>query len=239
MSATEIGMKTALQANPQEQVKFVDRINDFMHANRKIFLLLVGATLIGVVGLGVYSAVSSNLEVKSALALDSLEKSYKDFIALEEAEKAGSSVALIAEADKISATYGKRYAAVRASMIKAEILSAINDSTAAEKLFVSLAEIYPKSHLAPVAMANAAAIAENRGDTELALTYLTKIISTYPSAPGIGRIKLSIGRIFEATNLYDKAFETYTELIATGVESDWTKLAHDRIIILKSQMLVK
>lgn len=239
MSSTEIGAKTAAQASPQEKVKFVDRINSFMHANRKIFLFLVVAILVGVIGLGIFSAVSSNLVVKSTIALDSLEASYKNFIALEDAEKATLSAELISEADKITAKYRKHYAAVRASMVKAEVLSATLEFPAAEKAYAFLGETYPKSHLAPVALANAAAIAEDRGDTDLALSYLTRIESTYPAAPGIGRITLSIGRIYEATKLHDKAFETYTRLVATGVESDWTKIAHDRIILLKSQGLVK
>jgi predicted negative regulator of RcsB-dependent stress response len=239
MSSTEIGTKTAAQASPQEQVKFVDRINDFMHSNRKVFLFLFSAILVGVVGLGVYSAVSSNLVVKSTIALDGLEASYKEFSALEVAEKASKSATLIAEADTLTSKYGKRYAAVRASLIKAEVFAAINDFQASEKALTSLADTYPKSHLAPVALANAAAIAEDRGDTDLALTYLTRIESSYPVAPGLGRVTLSIGRIYETTKLHDKAFETYTRLIATGVESDWTKIAHDRIILLKSQGLVK
>jgi len=239
MSSTEIGMKTAAEANPQEQVKFVDRINDFMHANRKVFLFLVGAILVGVVGLGIFSAVSANLVTKSTIALDSLEASYKEFVALSETEQLAASAKLIAEADGISAKYGKRYAAARAAMIRAEVLSTTNDVSAAEKAFASMAETYPKSHLAPVALANASAIAEDRGDTDLALTYLTKIESTYPATPGLGRITLAIGRIYETTKLHDKAMETYTRLVATGVESDWTKIAHDRIILLKSQGLVK
>ncbi|OHD14498.1 MAG: hypothetical protein A2Z96_08175 [Spirochaetes bacterium GWB1_48_6] len=239
MSSTEIGTKTAAQANPQEKVKFVERVNAFMHTNRKVFLFLVIAVLVGVVGLGVYSAISSNLVVKSTIALDSLETSYKEFSSLEDAEKTTKSVDLITGADVLIAKYGKRYAAVRASMIKAEILFALNDVAAAEKLFAATADLYPKSHLAPVALANAAGIAEDRGDFDLALTYLNKVESAYPVAPGIGHIKLSIGRIYETTKLYDKALETYTKLVATGVESDWTKIAHDRIILMKSQGLVK
>jgi len=239
MSSTEIGIKTAAQANPQEQVKIVDRINDFMHANRKVFLFLVGAILVGVVALGIYSAVSANLVTKSTIALDSLEASYREFVELAETEKAAASTKLIVEADGISSSYGKRYAAARAAMIKAEVLSATSDVSAAEKAFAAMAETYPKSHLAPVALANAAAIAEDRGDTDLALSYLTKIESNYPTTAGLGRITLSIGRIYETTKLHDKALETYTRLIATGVESDWTKIAHDRIILMKSQGLVK
>lgn len=239
MSSTEIGTKTAAAASPQEQVKFVDRINNFMHANGKVFLYLVVAILVGVVGLGIFSAVTSNQVVKSTIALDSLEASYKLFIELPEAEKATKGSELIESADQLISRYGKRYAAVRATMIKSEVLSAINDVPAAEKVLVSLAASYPKSHLAPVALANAAAIAEDRGDTDLALSYLTQIEAGYPATPGIGRITLSIGRIYETTKLHDKALETYTRLVATGAESDWTKIAHDRIILLKSQGLVK
>jgi len=239
MSSKEIGVKAAAQATPVEKVKFTERLNDFMFANRKIFLIIGVAILILIVGLGIYSVVSTNIVTTSTIALEKLESGYEGWNAVAETDKAAKGAELVAEADSLISKYGKRYAAARASVIKAEVLFSLNDITGAEKAYAATAESYPKSTMAPVALANAAAIAEDRGDSDAALIYLNKAVIEYPDAPGSGRILLSLGRIYESTRLYDKAMETYTRLLATGTESDWTKIAHDRIILMKSQGLVK
>jgi len=239
MSSKEIGTKAATQASPQDEVRFTEKMNDFMHANKKIFMGLGIGVLVLVAALGVFSVVSRSILVKSTTALEKLESAYEGWASIEDTEKAAKSAELVAEADVLIAKYGKSYAAIRASMIKAELLFSANDIAGAEKAYAASAESYPKSHLAPVALANAAAMAEDRGDTDTALAYLMKAEEKYPGAPGAGRIVLSIARIYETTKLYDKAMETYTRLVATGVESDWTKIAHDRIILLKSQGLAQ
>ena len=239
MSSKETGAKAATQAAPAEDVRFVERLNDFMHANRKLFLAIGVAVLVFVAGLGIYSVVSTDLVAKSTVALENLEKRFDGWTAVEEAEKSAKGAEIVAEADDIIAKYGKRYAAARAAIIKAEVLAGTSDAAGAEKAYAFAADNYPKSHIAPVALANAAAIAEDRGDSDAALAYLEKAMSGYPSAPGSGRTLLSMGRIYESTKQYDKAMESYTRLIATGAESDWTKIAHDRIILLKSLGLVK
>jgi len=239
MSSKEIGAKAGAQASPSTEVTFAERLNDFMHANRKLFWAIGVAAVVAVVGFGVGSVAMSSIDAKSAVALESLDSGYEAWNALEPAERTGKGAALVAEADAIAAKYGKRYASARAVTIKALVLQADNDLPGAEKAYASIYDSYPKSHLAPVALANAAAIAEDRGDTDAAIAYLLKAEAEYPAAPGVGRITLSIGRIYETTKRYDQAMETYARLVASGAESDWTKIAHDRIILLKSQGLAK
>lgn len=239
MSSKEIGAKAGAQASPSTEVTFAERLNDFMHANRKLFWGIGIAAIVAVVGFGAASMVMSSIDAKSAVALELLESDYEAWTALEPAERAGKGAALVAEADAIVAQYGKRYASARAATIKAQTLQADNDLPGAEKAYAFVADTYPDSHLAPVALANAAAVAEDRGDTDAALAYLLKAEAEYPAAPGAGRITLSVGRIYETTKRYDQAMEAYGKLVASGVESDWTKIAHDRIILLKSQGLAK
>ncbi|PKL26676.1 MAG: hypothetical protein CVV47_01780 [Spirochaetae bacterium HGW-Spirochaetae-3] len=239
MSSKEIGAKAAAQASASNDVTFNERLNDFMHANRKLFLVIGIAAVVAVVGFGIASMVTSSIDAKSAVALEQLENNYEAWNALEAGERTGKGAALLAEAEAVASKYGRRYASARAATIKAQVLYADNDLPGAEKAYALIADSYPKSHLAPVALANAAAIAEDRGDTDAAIAYLVKSESEYPAAPGVGRITLSIGRIYETTKRYDQAMEAYTRLVATGAESDWTKIAHDRIILLKSQGLAR
>lgn len=234
MSSKEIGTKAATQAGSNDDVKFSERLNLFMHANRKLFISLGVLILAGVVITGVVSMVSADALRKSTVALEAIEMDFEAWSKLEEAEKVAGAAKLVASADELTAKYRKQYAGARALMLKAEVLKATNDFTGAEKAWAELASTYPDQHTAPVALANAAALAEDRGDIEAALSYLARADELYPTAPGIGRVVLSIGRLYETTKQYDKAMETYTRLIASGVESDWTKIAHDRIILIKS-----
>jgi tetratricopeptide (TPR) repeat protein len=239
MSSTEIGIKPSIEANPATEMKFSERLNDFMHKNRKIFLAIGIGVLALVILLGVFSVVSSSIKQKSTMSLELLEADYLAWNETEDSDRASSVAAIIEKADVLIKKYGKQYAAARALMIKAEILHASKDLAGAEKNYYELAISFPKLHMAPVALSNAAAVAEDLGDADAALEYLLKADSMYPGYPGAGRVALSIGRIYESTKKFDKAMETYTRLISAGIESDWTKIAQDRIILLKSQGLVE
>ena len=239
MSSKETGSQSGSKAAPKNEVKFSEQLNDFMHKHRVLFIGFGVVVLASVLFLGIWSVASSGILKNSTIAIEKLEKNYQDASASETGIDVATSEGLIVQAETIMSKYGKRYAAAKASMIKAEVLMASKDIAGAEKAYVASAESYPKSHLAPVALSNAAAAAEDRGDSEAALKHLLKAEASYPSAPGAGRIMLSIGRIYESSKQYDKAMEAYGRLIASGVESDWTKLAHTRIILLKSQGLAQ
>lgn len=238
MSSKETGTAGTSQARPSGKVKFSDHLNDFLQANRKAFLIFGIVAVVLVVGAGVVSVVNSSINTNSTLALEKLEADFASWSNAAEADKPAKSDAILAGADTVIQKYSGRYAAARALLIKAQLQVALNDLPAAEKSFASLADKYPKSHMAPVALANAASVAEDRGDQDGALKYLQRADSKYPSEPGSGRVILSIGRIYENMKQYDKALEAYNRLVATGTDSDWTKLAHDRIIMLKSLGLV-
>ncbi len=235
MSSTEIGIKPGTSDKQNAEVKFSEKLNDFMHKNRKLFMAIGITALALVVILGVTSVITSGIARKSTIALEKLEMEYSKWYEAEDSEKTSLSTAVIEMAANVAKTYGKRYAAARATMIKAEVLYASKDLKGAEAGFSDVATSFPKLHLAPVALANAATVAEDQGDTESALNYLLQAESKYPGFPGSGRVSLSIGRIYESTKQYGKAMETYSRLLSTGVESDWTKIAQDRIILLKSQ----
>lgn len=239
MSSKEIGASAAAQAAPKDEVKFAERLGDFIRANRVALIAVGSIVLVAIVGLGVYSIVSSDRLQKSTVALEALERGFAEWNELDDATRSEKGAELAAQADAIVAKYGKLYAAGRALTVKAELLYAMNDLPGAEKAYLAAADAAPESHLAPVALSNAASVAEDRGDNEAALSYLARVEAEYPSAAGIGRVTLSVGRIYENTKRYGEAMAAYTRLVATGAESDWTKIAHDRIILLKSQGLAE
>ncbi len=239
MSSNDIAAQNARAEEAAETPKLGERLGDFIIAHRKALLAVLVAVAAALAGLGVYAIVERGALAASTEALEKLEGSYSALDSVTEADKAERIAAVAAEADALIAAHGGRYAAARAMIIKAESLYAGGDAEGARKAFASLAEAQPRSHLAPVALFNAAVVAEDSGDLDAAAAYLTKYEEAYPDAPAAERARLSLGRVYEAQKSYDKAMETYLRLVAGGSDSDWTKLARDRIILLKSQGLAK
>ena len=73
MSSKEIGATSATQAAPKGEVKFAGRLGDFIRANRVALVVVGSLMLAAVIGLGVYSVVSSDRLQKSTVALEALE----------------------------------------------------------------------------------------------------------------------------------------------------------------------
>jgi tetratricopeptide (TPR) repeat protein len=188
-----------------------------------------------VVAIGTLTLISRDVSNKATLAMEKLESDFEAWNGMPDDKKVGdASASIIEKADLLIKKYSRHYASARASVIKAQLLFFSDDLEGAEKAYVEMAERLPESHMAPTALINASAIAEDRGQADQAIAYLEKAVEKYPSAPGFGRALLSLGRIHEQKKEYDKAKEAYGKLIAGGSESDWTKLAHDRIILMKS-----
>ena len=225
---------TVAQAKPKDEIRLSEKISTIIRANRTILAILGISLIVIVVAIGVVSYVQNDRLVKSTLALENLEVEFDEWASTENDEKTESAKAVIASATGIRSSFPKSYAALRSGIIEAKIYFDRGDFAAAEAAFNNVALANPNSHLAPTALGNAAAMAEERGDSEKALEYLVKLVETYPSAPGLGRALFSLGRLYEETRQFDKAVVFYLRLSAMESETDWTKLAQSRIINLKS-----
>ncbi|HAE23218.1 MAG TPA: hypothetical protein DCG47_12995 [Spirochaetaceae bacterium] len=223
----------------EEKQKFSEKLNEILRANRVAFLAISAFIVVAVAAIGIVAMVQQDRLVKSTIALEALEARFDGWASSSEESRPSASEALIKEADALVAKYSKDYAGLRARLIKGRVLVGANDYLGAEQSFASIAEAGPKSHLAPMALANASAMAEERGDLQAALGYLMKARASYPASPGADRVAFSIGRIQESLKDYAKAMEAYSALVAGGADNDWTKLARDRIIYLRSLGLAK
>jgi tetratricopeptide (TPR) repeat protein len=221
--------------NPTETVKISERLNGFLIANRKLFLIFGLIVIMVVVAIGAYTLISRDINNKATLAMEKLESDFDAWNELQEDKRTvDASASIVDKADSLIKKYSRRYASARASVIKSQVMFSNGDLEGAEKAYVEMATRLPGSHMAPVALVNASSIAEDRGQSDQAIAYLEKVVGKYSAYPGLGRALLSLGRIYEQNKQYDKAKIAYGKLIASGSESDWTKLAHDRIILMKS-----
>lgn len=229
---------TAAQTKPNEAVRFSEKISNLIRANRTLLAVLGISLVITVLAIGIVSYVQNDRLVKSTLALENLEAAFDEWASAEGNDKSEQEQNVIANATALRSSFPKSYAALRSGIIEARIYFDRGDFAEAEAAFSNVASMNPQSHLAPTALGNAAAMAEERGDSEKALEYLIKLVDIYPEAPGMGRSLFSIGRLYEEAREFDKAIVFYLRLSAMASETDWTKLAQSRIIHLKSLGMV-
>jgi TolA-binding protein len=98
----------------------------------------------------------------------------------------------------------------------------------------------PNSYIAPVALQGAANAADEQGASDRATADYRKFVDRYSDKTiGIPHAYFAIGRLAEQSKDYAAANTAYQKIIATWPDGDWTKLATDRIISLKSQGLLK
>lgn len=229
---------TVAQTQPRDAIRFSEKVSNLIRANRTLLAVLGISLVVIVVAIGIVSFVQNDRLVKSTLALENLEAAFDEWASSEGDSRKEGAQAVITKAVDLRSAYQKSYAALRSGIIEARIYLDQGDFANAEAAFSNVANTNPKSHLAPTALGNAAAMAEERGDSEKALEYLLSLVETYPAAPGMGRALFSIGRLYEEARQFDKAVVFYLRLSAMASETDWTKLAQSRIIHLKSLGMV-
>jgi tetratricopeptide (TPR) repeat protein len=125
-------------------------------------------------------------------------------------------------------------------MYKAKIEESSKNWASAEKDWLAIAAAAPDSYLAPVALQGAAVAAEELSANDRAIAAYKKLIDKYGKASiGIPHAHFALGRMAEEAKDYASSLASYQKIVATWPDSDWTKLATDRIIFLKSHGLTK
>jgi tetratricopeptide (TPR) repeat protein len=138
--------------------------------------------------------------------------------------------------ENITSDFSGTFAHQRALMIEGNMAWEKEQWDDAVLAFEEISRRYPKSYLAPVALMNQAATLEESGKGKEAVEVYQKVVENYSSvSPDAPRALFSIARLYETTGQEEAAFGAYQEVIDTFPDSDWTKLARDRIIYLETR----
>ncbi len=223
----------------EEKPSIQSRLNDFLRKNRAAVIALFAAVLLVVAAAAVWTIVGERIDSRAAQALEKAEASLQEWYGMEQGpaatEKANE---ILAALDSIRSKYGKRYAAQKALVLAGRVRARNGDWTEAETLFRQAADLKKDSLLAGFALQEAAVAAEERGDPQAAIELWTRVAGLPGFAVGVPHAHFALGSLYEEAKQYDKAKAEYDKLTASFPDNDWTKLARNRIILLKSQGLL-
>lgn len=215
---------------------FLDHLTSFLTRHRTIFLVVLIVLAVSVVALFVGLSVASRRTEQSLVRVETLQSDFDAWVALDETERATKFETLALQADDIAATYPRSYAAARALYLRAGGLAELERWTEAVDNYEELADRFPDSYLAPIALLRAAVAAENGGETATALAVFKRVLDNYGSENAIAaRALFSVARINETEDRIADAADAYNRLISDYPNSGWTNLARDRIITLTAE----
>jgi len=222
--------------NTQKDKDTEDMFSEFIKRNRKGIYVTFGVIIFLFMGVIVFLSLNSYFQKKATGEVEELNGKYTELRSLLNDESHNDDVNNLLE--KLNAfVKGKRgYPGARGWTIIAQIYSGKEDWPKAEEAWRSAAKAGAKTYLAPAALFNAAAAAENQGKIEDAIELLEKCVTYKFDFPAAPRAQFSIGRLNEQLGNKPAAVAAYRAILTNEQWSKietWANLAQSRIIAIE------
>jgi tetratricopeptide (TPR) repeat protein len=235
-------MDSAARSPKTEEKKHIShKVADILRKYRVVLLIVLAIAVAAVIGLAIWTQVHGAAIRDSTARIEKIE----DQLGLyqneqDPAKKADLEKSLAASLDQVIARWPHLLAAQHAHALKARLAEEKKDWAGAEQEWLAAIDVLPNDYLAPIALQNAAVAAEEKGSPEKSAEYYKRLIDKYSaSTVGIPHAYFALGRLAEANKDYAAALTSYEKIVASYPDDDWTKLAKDRILFLKSRGLAK
>lgn len=226
-----------IRPDKEEEKNFVQKLSEFVNKKKIIFLSIAGALLGILVIVGLYSVVSNSVLQNSSRAMEEIRTKIASWNnESEEAKKMEIENGILVDIDKVVKKWPRSFAAQQALFTKGSLYAVKADWVNAESFSLEAAKKLPKTYLAPIALESAAVAAEEQGKTDVALEYYNQLIAKYKEdTPNLAHAYFSVGRLQEGKSNWKAALENYGKLLSDFSDSDWSKLAKDRVVYLKAK----
>jgi len=222
----------AKELTPKE--KFLRQITNFLQTNRIFLLVLLIIIVVFIITFAIFSEVSKSTTEKSTKIVEQVQLSFDQWgVEEEEDVKKAIEEDILSETGLILEKYPRKYAGQRALFILGNLYFEKEEWDKAAENYKLLADRFPDSYLAPVALVNAAVSLEESGNVEEALSVYESAVTMYrDTSPHTPFILFSLGRLYESMGETETARDRYNEIIDDFSTSSWTNLARNRIISL-------
>ena len=217
--------------------KIAARTESFFAKNARLLAIIGIIIVVLCVVIAVVSITSNSSRDKIATATYELEQDYYNLLVMDETSDEYNTAAseFIASADAIiSEAKTGDYASLKAKYLLGLYYYDAEDWANALSYFEQVVNEGGDTYLVSLSMMNAAASAENAGDTDTALSYYNRVWDTYAAeAPESPKALFNSARIYEQTGNTELAVATYSQLRDEFTTSEYAALAEARLLILE------
>ncbi len=210
-----------------------DKVENFMLRNRKPLLALIATLVVAAIAVCVCFGVRDASRRKGIAAVDAVEYAYtKNLSTLSDEEKTARQDAAL---DGLKPYLSKGgIVGIRAAMLAADVYAAKKDFANSLTQCLAVAQKGEKTYLSPVYYYRAAVCSEELGNIEDAAKYY-ETAANKPDFYVASHALFNLGRLKETSGDYKAAGEVYQKIIDDYSGDDFAKLAHSRLIALKSE----
>lgn len=224
-----------MSVEKETEMTGAEKAATMLKVNKKYFVMAGIAFVLILVAIGASEFFGSQKEEKSVLAAEDIEAELQDYLAAAEDDKAAAKEEIMVLVEKAKADYPGLYAEMRALNTESLILADEEKWSDAAAGFTAVADSFPESYLAPVALINASAMKEEEGDNAAASALLERVLAEYKDVSAdIPEVLFNLGRLSESMSETQKAMDYYDQISSDYSSSSWTNLAKSRIIALKA-----
>lgn len=199
--------------------KMIGSVSSFAQKYRIIIIVLAAVIVVGIITAIVIVNLNENARNKAQLRIAELEEEYSTVLAAEAQD--WSSLASELEA----MIKGSSYASVKAAYLLGMVRYQQEDYAGAQAAFEQAYGLNTKIYLASLSLVNAAACAEEGGDTAKALELYNKVYSDYPESGSASKALFNVARIYYQQGNTQLAKATFEQVTDYYPNSEYGKLA--------------
>ena len=226
MSENVITMKSTKESKNAEK-----KLEGFVSKNRKFLLIILCALVLAAVVVCVCLAVRDSGIKKGLKAVDSIEYSYtKNSENLSEEEIAERENTALTELGAYVSKSG--VVGARANLLAADIYFTQKNYESALDSYKKVAAASKKAYTSPIAYYNAGVCSEELGKLEDAYEFYT-LACDCEDFYLVSHALFTQGRVAEKLENYENAKKSYSKLVDSYPDDEWTKLAQSRLVALK------
>lgn len=215
-------------------LSFKERVTQGLTRHWKLAVLIFAAIVVVMAGILIADYISRGKSADSAMLAEDIQDAYTNWIQEVPELRDGTELeSLISEALD---DYPRMFAAQRALFTRG-LMALENENWAeASTAYLTLADTWEESYLAPVSLFNAGSALEEAGDTDGAIVLWTRLVDNYAEvSPDAPEAMFNLGRLYETSGDKDKALEFYNDVNSRFPDSRWTDLSKSRILIIEGR----
>jgi len=220
----------------KEKDNIGEKINDFIKNNRKAIFTVIGVLIFLFVALIVFISISDSINKKAIAAVDELSARYDDLNLFNDEDYNKQDVDNLIADLKTFAEKTNGFAGSKAWAMIGRIYSVRKNWDLALSAWLSAAKKGNNTYLAPIALYNAATVAEEQGNLEQAIDLLNQCINHKFEFPAAPHAQFSIGRLYETLGDTSSAVSAYRNVIIKWSEMPvWQNLARSRLAVIEAK----
>ena len=206
--------------------KLIGNVSDFFIKNRVVLFVIIAIIIVGIVAAIIAVGATNKAKANAQIKIAELEQRYAEMLIDENPDWAGLST------DLKAMVKGSAYPSVKAAYILGLVQHEQKDYAGAQATFEQAYNLNTKIYVAPLALVNAAACAEEQGNTAKALELYNKVASDYAESGVAPKALFNVARIYYQQGNTQLAQASFAQVASYYPNSEYGKLAKNLATVL-------